>query len=119
MAKAHQASYEQSHTEPKSYAKRMCNNVAIALVVYTLNLIFVTSPAMEGGMSILPYFILVLLVGIAIPYLRGLEHRWRALEKSELSASGLNTRYRMDQVTLWALAVGVPVGLYFLIRAVF
>ena len=41
MAKA--STQQEAARAPKSYAKRMCDNVAIALVVYTLMLIFVTA----------------------------------------------------------------------------
>lgn len=120
MAKAQRASYAQSETPgtQKSFAKRMCTNVAYALVAYTLMLIFVTSPAMDGGTSIYPYFVLVVLVAIAIPFLRNLERKWQKLEASELSISGLESRFNVDLAKLWVTAIGLPVVLMFIIRVI-
>jgi hypothetical protein len=107
MARAETASHSRVH---KSYAKRINDHVATALVVYTLMLIFLTSPSMESqGTSILPYFMLVVFVGMVIPACRNLEHRWQKLEDSELSADSLQTRFNMDRVKLWVGALGIPV----------
>lgn len=100
---------------PKTYAKRMCDHVAMALVVYTLMLIFVTARAMHSSSSIFPYFILVGLVAIVIPYLRNLERKWQTLEKSELATAGLDTRFSVDRTILWAGAILTPIVLYFAI----
>lgn len=119
MAKAQRAAYGNPRADGhKSFAKRMCNHVAIALVVYTLMLIFVTSPAMDSGMSIYPYFILVLFVAIAIPFLRNMERCWQALEKTELGTGGLQSRFKVDLIKLWSLAIGLPVILSLIIRAI-
>ncbi len=96
----------------KSYAKRMSDNIAIAMIVYTLMLIFMVTPALEStGMSIFPYFLLVFLVALAIPFGHKLERRWKMHEGSELSRSGLNLRFAFDRVKLWIAAIGLPVGL--------
>ncbi|NJM50912.1 MAG: hypothetical protein HC843_08555 [Sphingomonadales bacterium] len=93
----------------KGYTKRMSDNIAIALVVYTLLLIFMVTPSIETeGVSIFPYFLLVLLVGMMIPLFRRFEHRWAKLENSELSDSGLNHRFAIDRTKLWVLALGIP-----------
>jgi hypothetical protein len=93
--------------ETASHAKRMSTHIAYALVVYTLLLIFEVSPQMEGkGMSIMPYFILVALVGLAILPCRNLERRW-----SRLDADGVETHdaeFRRDVILLWIGAVGIP-----------
>lgn len=105
--------------EPKGYSKRMSDHIAIALVIYTLLLIFIVTPNIETkGMSIFPYFLLVVLVGFAIPVFRRFDHRWRALQNSELSASGLETRFALDRTKLWAIAVGVPLLLALLCKMV-
>lgn len=92
------------------YAKRMSDNVAIALVIYTLMLIFLVTPNMETkGMSILPYFLLVAMVGIVIPIFRRFEWRWTHLDGIELSRSGLDSRFLADRIKLWLVAIGVPV----------
>lgn len=107
MAKAERAAHTRAH---KSYAKRISDHVAVGLVVYTLALIFVTSPAMESkGTSILPYFMLVIFVAMVIPACRKMERRWETLEASELSDGGLETRFAIDRATLWLAAIGIPV----------
>ena len=95
---------------PKSYAKRISDHVAVALVVYTLAQIFITSPAMESkGTSILPYFMLVVFVAMVIPSCRSMEHRWQALETSELGHDGLERRFTFDRIKLWAAAIIIPI----------
>jgi hypothetical protein len=107
MARAEHATHSRAH---KSYAKRISDHVAIALVVYTLMLIFITSPAMESsGTSILPYFMLVVFVAMVIPACRNMEHRWQALEVGELSGNSLETRFAFDRVKLWSGAIIIPI----------
>lgn len=106
MARAANAGHARAH---KSYAKRISDHVAVALVVYTLMLIFVTSPAMETkGTSIFPYFMLVIFVAMVIPACRSMERRWQALEASELGDGGLQTRFIFDRVKLWIASLGIP-----------
>jgi hypothetical protein len=93
--------------ERQGYAKRMSSHIAYALVVYTLLLIFEVSPQMESkGMSIMPYFLLVLLVGLAIMPCRNLERRWQRLDSDSQSAQG--SEFRRDVVVLWLCAIGLP-----------
>jgi hypothetical protein len=100
-----------------SHAKRMSTHIAYALVVYTLLLIFEVSPQMESKeMSILPYFLLVALVGIVIIPCRNLERRWNALSKDE--RSDLDGEFKRDVVLLWLGAIGIPTGLMLLIWAI-
>jgi cell division protein FtsW (lipid II flippase) len=107
MARAEHATNSRAH---KSYTKRISDHVAIALVVYTLMLIFVTSPTMESnGTSILPYFMLVVFVAMVIPACRNMEHRWQELEAGELSEASLETRFGVDRVKLWAGAILIPI----------
>jgi cell division protein FtsW (lipid II flippase) len=107
MAKAEHSEHSRAH---KSYAKRISDHVAIALVAYTLALIFVTSPAMESkGTSILPYFMLVVFVAMVIPACRNMEHRWVALEATELGDGGLETRFTLDRIKLWVAALAIPI----------
>jgi cell division protein FtsW (lipid II flippase) len=109
MAKAEQATHSRAH---KSYAKRISDHVAVGLVVYTLMLIFVTSPAMHSeGTSILPYFMLVVFVAAVIPACRNMERRWQKLEASELADGSLQTRYNADRFKLWIGALGIPMAL--------
>ncbi len=113
------ANHYENNRPKKSYAKRMSDNIAIAMVAYTLMLIFMVTPKLEsGGMSIFPYFVLVILVGLAIPYGHKLERRWDRLGVSELSVSGLNTRFAIDRIILWIAAIGVPLLLSFIAMAI-
>jgi cell division protein FtsW (lipid II flippase) len=90
----------------KSYAKRMSDHIAIALVVYTLALIFLVTPTIESsGMSIFPYFVLVLLVAAVIPLCRNLERRWQATGHLD---DGLETQYVADRLKLWVAAIAIP-----------
>jgi hypothetical protein len=107
MARAEQATHTRAH---KSYAKRISDHVAVALVIYTLALIFVTSPAMHSeGTSILPYFMLVVFVAMVIPACHNMEKRWQKLETGELGESSLETRFAVDRIKLWVAALGIPV----------
>ena len=108
MAKAHQAHLRAY----KSYSKRMSDHVAIALVVYTLMLIFLVTPTIESsGMSIFPYFVLVLLVAAVIPLCRNLERRWQALCATAHPDDGLETQYFADRLKLWVAAITIPAAL--------
>jgi cell division protein FtsW (lipid II flippase) len=112
MARAQQATQSRAH---KSYAKRISDHVAVALVVYTLALIFITSPAMKSeGTSILPYFMLVVFVAMVIPGCRNMERRWQGLEKGDAAEGGLEARFATDRIKLWVAALGIPVLLYVL-----
>ena len=105
MAKA-----QESHLRVyKSYSKRMSDHVAIALVVYTLMLIFLVTPTIESsGMSIFPYFVLVLLVASVIPLCRNLERRWQAQCATAHPDDGLDTQYFADRLKLWVAAIAIP-----------
>jgi hypothetical protein len=121
MARAKPASGLRAHKGHghKGYAKRMSDHVAFALITYTLMLIFVVTPSMETkGTSILPYFLLVLLVGAVIPTCRRFEHRWKMLEASELGTGGLNTRFAVDRIKLWSGAIAIPLLLSVMFRTI-
>lgn len=112
MARAEQA---QNIRTRKSFAKRMSDHVAIALVVYTMMLIFVTSPRMHfGDMSIIPYFMLVVFVGCAIPFCKRLENKWAAIESYGADASEHGNRFGADLFFLWAGTFLVPIALAFM-----
>ena len=97
------------HTDGVNWAKRMSNNCAYALLAYTmLQIFFVIKFIKTESMSIAPYFGLVVLVAIIIPFCRGYEKRWENMAKNGLQESGLATRFRIDQLSLWALALGLP-----------
>ncbi|MBS0254559.1 MAG: hypothetical protein JSS36_04945 [Proteobacteria bacterium] len=95
---------------------KMSNNVAYALLVYTALQIFVTMGSLhaEGG-SLLPYVVLVILVGAIIPACRSFERKWSRLSEAQAHDAALAGRFAQDRKRLWLLAAGLP----FLITAVF
>ena len=81
------------------WRKKMSDNVAYALLVYTGLQIFVTMSALKtGNGSILPYLGLIVLVAGIIPGCRMFEKRWDWLSDSEASNPELRDRFRKDQV---------------------
>jgi hypothetical protein len=95
---------------PRDWRKRMSDNIAYALLVYTGLQIFVTMHAIQdiASGSILPYLSLVVLVAAIIPACRRLERRWEAIDDEHAADPALRPLYRRDQALLWALAIGLP-----------
>lgn len=94
---------------PILWDKKMSNNCAFALLVYTLLQIFFVMGAIETeGMSVAPYFGLIVLVAIIIPVCRKFEQRWQKMSDTGLSQQSIAAKYRRDQVVLWVLALGLP-----------
>ena len=91
------------------WRRKMSDNVAYALLVYTGLQIFVTMGQLNNGSSsILPYFALILLVAAIIPGCRMFEKRWDSLSESEAANPELRDRFRRDQVFLWLSAISLP-----------
>ena len=67
------------------------------------------------GGSILPYFSLVILVGMIIPACRLLERKWERFDRSGADEWRLRTAFRRDRVLVWLAAIGLP----FVISGVF
>lgn len=89
--------------------KKMSNNCAAALLVYTMmQIFFVLSFIETSGMSIAPYFGLVVLVAVIIPFCRKFEKRWADIGSSGLTEQSIAAKFRSDQVLLWVLAIGLP-----------
>lgn len=91
-----------------NWGKRMSDNVAYALLVYTGLQIFVTVHALRTtGSSALPMLALVVLVLAIIPLCRRFEKRWEsvAADRGDRVVAG---RYRRDQMMLWGMAAGLP-----------
>ncbi len=96
----------------KSYTKRISDNIAYALIVYTMMLIFLVAGAIKtSGTSVMPYIMLMLFVAVVIPLARKLEKKWEMLDQSELSDSSLNRRYNIDRVKLWIGTLVFPLFL--------
>lgn len=112
----HTALEDAPAAKPIDWRKGMSDNVALALVVYTALQIFVTVHAMQDGLpNILPYLALILLVAGIIPACRWFERRWRDISDEAAHDPALRGAYRLDQLALWALAIGLP----FLITGLF
>jgi hypothetical protein len=88
-----------------NYAKRISGHLATALVVFAILQIFVV--AKMGGSLVLHLGIVVAIGGFALAA-RSLEHRWAALERSNLPESGLATRFRVDLLQLWGASLLAP-----------
>ncbi len=97
------------HARPLDWRKKMSDHIAYALLVYTGLQIFVTMGALHAkGGSLLPYFVLVLLVAAIIPACRRFERRWDRLDDVQAADPGLASFYRRDRLALWLLAIGLP-----------
>lgn len=118
MAKAGQAHFiPKQRNARNSFAKNMCNQVAYALLIHTFMLIMITSRALEtSGISIFPFFLLVIFVGIAIPYLRKLERRWQNVGNSD--GRDLNKQFTNDCIGLWSLAIAMPIVYFAIAKAI-
>ncbi len=94
------------------WRKRMSDNIAYALLVYTGLQIFVTMGALRGeSRSLLPYLALIVLVVAIIPSCRQFERRWNRLSDEQAANPALARYYRRDRLTLWLLAIGLPFAL--------
>ena len=99
------------------WRKKMSDNVAYALLVYTGLQIFVTMGQLKSGSgSILPYFALIVLVAAIIPGCRMFERRWDSLSDLDAANPELRDRFRRDQIILWLSAILLPIGLTLLYR---
>ena len=104
----HRAHQDVQHRSVR-WDKKMSNNCAAALLVYTMMQIFFVLGFIETrGISIAPYFGLVVLVAVIIPFCRNFEKRWSEMGNSGLSEQSLAAKFRADQVVLWILALGLP-----------
>ncbi len=125
MAKTWQRNAASGSDAPRAldWRKRMSDNIAYALLVYTGLQIFVTMGALHGrGGSILPYFTLVMLVAAIIPACRLFERRWNRLGDAEAADPARRSAYRRDRLMLWLLAIGLPfavTGLFKLLAMTF
>ena len=91
------------------WRKKMSNNVAYGLLVYTALQIFVTMHAIQGeSASILPVFVLVMLVAAIIPMFRHFERRWEHLTDDQAHDRAFSAAFRRDQIKVWALAALLP-----------
>lgn len=110
MAKAWNRAMGMLHSDrPLDWRKRMSDNIAYALLVYTGLQIFVTMGALQGkGGSLLPYFALIVLVAAIIPACRRFERRWNRLNDEQAADPSFASYYKRDRMWLWLLAIGLP-----------
>lgn len=112
----------------KDFTKAMSDHVAFALVVYTLMLIFLVTPAIETkGISIFPYFLLVLLVGGIVSVFRRFEKRWTDrteenglpvnAETAEAMDDRMRRRFATDRVVLWVITLVIPILLSVIVHS--
>ena len=119
MAKVWQRGLIAPHVENRSgdakavdWRRRMSDNIAYALLVYTGLQIFVTMGAMKSdGASLLPYLALVVLVGAIIPACRRFERRWNRLSEEQAHDPSMARYFRRDRLALWVMAIGLPFAL--------
>lgn len=91
------------------WRRKMSDNIAYALLVYTALQIFVTVGALKShGESLLPYLALVILVVAIIPACRRFEARWNRLDDDQAHDPNLGPLFRRDRIMLWLLAIGLP-----------
>lgn len=103
--------HEGGHEGPKlrDWRKKMSDNVALALIVYTILHIFATVEAMKDtGMKSLALLALAVLVIGIIPACRWFERRWVTLSDDQAINPELSGAFRRDQIMLWTLAIGLP-----------
>lgn len=99
------------------WRKRISDNIAYALLVYTGLQIAVTLAALhESKSSLLPYLALVVLVGAVVPACRTMERRWTVLSDAEARDPARAGAFRRDLTRVWACAIGLPVVLGGLFR---
>ena len=114
MVKVSQRSLFGPHASarPIDWRRKMSDNIAYALLVYTALQIFVTMGALksEGG-SLLPYLALVVLVGAIIPACRRFERRWNRLSEEQAHDPSMARYFRRDRLALWVMAIGLPFAL--------
>lgn len=109
MARALDGDTGHHAARPVDWRKRMSDNIAWALLIYTTLQIFVTMGALHArGTSLLPYFALVVLVAAIIPACRRFERRWARLDDVQAADPSLRGHFRRDQLVLWLLAIGLP-----------
>ncbi|QFT76102.1 hypothetical protein [Erythrobacter sp. THAF29] len=102
------------------WRKSISDHVAYALLVYTALQIFVTVKALaEGFSSLLPYLALVVLVAAIIPGCRWFEKRWKNLSDEDAHDPALAPAFRRDISVLWIAAIGLPLILTGIFKAIF
>lgn len=112
MVESWQGAQRQHGAATLDWRKRMSDNVAVALIVYTAINIFATMHAMKAtGMKSLALVALVILVGAIIPACHRFDKRWRDLPDDAAADPALRGAFQRDRFLLWLLAIGLPVAI--------
>lgn len=91
--------------------RKMSNNLAGALVLFTGLQICIISGVVATGASTLLYHLgIAVLLAAIVPAARNMERRWELLSQSDLSRQSLSTRFRVDQLKLWCAALFLPLA---------
>lgn len=115
----HSLSGARENPRPIDWRRKMSDNIAYALLVYTALQIFVTMGALKAQEgSLLPYLALIVLVGAIIPACRRFERRWNRLSDEQAADPSFASYYRRDRLALWLLAIGLPFALTGLFKGV-
>lgn len=115
-----EAETAQSGAKTRDWRKSMSDHVAYALLVYTGLQIFMTVKALAAGMSsILPYVALIILVAAIIPACRWFERRWTTMSDEQAVDESFAGAFRRDTIMLWTMAIGLPLLLTGLCKAMF
>ena len=109
---------ETANAQRLDWRKRISDHVAYGLLAYTGLHIFVTMKALKAGFSsMLPYLALIVLVAAIIPACRWFEKRWENLSDEEAANPALAGAFRRDMIAIWAGAIGLPVVLTYVFKA--
>lgn len=118
MVKSDKQAAALSTVRARDWRKAMSDHVAYGLLVYTGLQIFLTIKALsEGTSSTLPYLALIVLVAGIIPVCRWFEKRWADLDDTSAFDPALAPVFRRDAALLWALAIGLPIALTLIFKA--
>jgi len=100
------------------WRRAMSDHVAYALLVYTSLQIFMTMGAFRSqDGSLMPYLALIVLVIAIIPACRRFEERWSRLSDTEAASPEFGHQFRRDRLALWLLAIGLPLLLTGMFKA--
>lgn len=114
------AEHSEAPAKARDWRKSMSDHVAYALLVYTGLQIFMTVKALsDGTSSLLPYVALVVLVAAIIPACRWFERRWTSLSDDEATDVSFASAFRRDTIMLWLMAIGLPLVLTGICKAIF
>lgn len=101
----------------RDWRKGMSDTVAYSLLVYTGLHIFVTVGAIQQtGAKMLALVALVVLVFGVIPLWHRFERRWSGLSDAQARDPAYAGAYRRDQITVWLLALGLPIAVTMLVK---